>query len=235
MLSRVKVRLRRLLNVQTVCIRGVKVCTSRHEVPLSIRLMLYRGAYETPECDFVEGTVRAEDRVLELGAGIGLVGLIATRICGEGNVMSCEANPNLESLIRKNYRLNGWRPNILMRAASSDGREVDFFLNSKLLSSSMIDRESTDKGIGVSSYAVNELIERHCPTVTVMDVEGGESVLIPVADLSQVRALIVEMHPHVVGAECVDGLLRNIEARGLILVERQHRTYLFSRRRMTLT
>ena len=108
--------------------------------------MLYQGAYETPECDFVERTVRADDRVLELGAGIGVVGLIATRICGEGNVMSWEANPNLEALIRKNYRLNLWSPNLFMRAVTSDGRDVDFFPNSNLLSSSTVDRESTGAG-----------------------------------------------------------------------------------------
>lgn len=62
-----------------------------------------------------------------------------------------------------------------------------------------------------------------------MDVEGGEAELIPAADLSRVRALIVEMHPHVVGAECVDALLTTIEAKGLGLVEKRHRTYLFSR------
>ena len=229
MLSRIKVRWRRLLNVQAVRIRRVKVGTSRHDVPLPIRLMLYRGAYETPECDFVEQTIRAEDRVLELGAGIGVVGLVATRICGEGNVMSWEENPNLETLIRKNYRLNQWSPSLFMRAVTADGRDVDFFVNSKLLSSSTVDRESTGASITVNSDAINELIERHHPTVIVMDIEGGEAELIPAANLSQVRALIVEMHPHVVGTECVDALLTTIKAKRLGLVEKCHRTYLFSR------
>lgn len=191
--------------------------------------MLYGGAYETSECDFVERTVGAEDRVLELGAGIGLVGLIATRLCGEDNVMTCEANPDLESLIRKNYDLNGWRPNLLMKAVTSDGRDVEFFVSSKLLSSSTFNCEPTGNCIVVGSCAIGKLIERQRPTVVVMDVEGGESELIPAADLSGVRAVIVEIHPQVVGAERVDELLENLESKGFSLIDERNTTYLFCR------
>lgn len=191
--------------------------------------MLYGGAYETSECDFVERTVRAGDRVLELGAGIGLVGLIATRLCGEDNVMTCEANPDLESLIRKNYDLNGWRPNLLMKAVTSDGRDVEFFVSSKLLSSSTFNCEPTGNCIVVGSCAIGKLIERQRPTVVVMDVEGGKSELIPAADLSGVRAFIVEMHPQVVGAERVDDLLENLESKGFSLIDERDTTYLFCR------
>lgn len=156
---RIKVRWRRLLNVRAVRIRRVKVSTSKDEVPLSIRLMLYQGAYETPECDFVEHTVRADDRVLELGAGIGVVGLVATRICGEDNVMSWEANPNVEALIRKNYRLNRWSPNLFMRAVTSDGRDVDFYPTSKLLSSGTFDREQTGASIN-RQQRCNQRVDR---------------------------------------------------------------------------
>ncbi len=196
---------------------------------MQIRRMLYGGAYETSECDFVERTVRAGDRVLELGAGIGLVGLIATRLCGEDNVMTCEANPDLESLIRKNYDLNGWRPNLLMKAVTSDGRDVEFFVSSKLLSSSTFNCEPTGNCIVVGSCAIGKLIERQRPTVVVMDVEGGKSELIPAADLSGVRAFIVEMHPQVVGAERVDDLLENLESKGFSLIDERDTTYLFCR------
>ena len=191
--------------------------------------MLFKEAYEAHECDLVERTLQPTDRVLEIGAGIGLVGLIATRVCGEGNVLSYEANPDLERVIKENYRLNGFRPNLTMRAVTSNGRDLPLFRNSNILSSSAFERSLTRDRIVVESHAINDLIRAHEPSVVVMDVEGSECELLLVADVSQVRAVIVEMHPHIAGKEKIEMLVRNIEAKGLGVTEVRHKTFLFTR------
>ena len=58
----------------------------------------------------------------EIGCGIGLVSLVARKICTEGFVISYEANPQMETLIRKNYALNNLVPNLEMKAVSIDGK-----------------------------------------------------------------------------------------------------------------
>ena len=229
MLRNLKMHWRRLWDVEEVSIRGVKICTAQSEIPRSVRSMLFKGTYETHECDLLERTVRSGERVLEIGAGIGLVGLIATRLCGEGNVLSCEANPDLELIIWKNYRLNGWVPNLMMRAVTSDGRDLPFFRSSNVLSSSALDRGLTGDKLVVESIAINDLIDRHRPSVVIMDVEGGETELLAAADLTRVRAIIVEMHSHIVGKEKIATLTKNTEAKGLRLTEVRHKTYLLMR------
>ena len=191
--------------------------------------MLFRGKYERDECDLVERIVRPGDRVLEIGTGIGFISLIATRLCGEGNVLSCEANPDLESIIRENYRLNGWTPNLMMSAVTSDGRNLTFFRNSNILSSSVFDRGLTDNKIVVESIAINDLIYKHRPSVLIMDVEGAEVELLPLADLLQVRAIIVEIHPYIAGNEKCEMLVKDLKGKGFNLTDTQYRNYLFTR------
>ncbi len=51
---------------------------------------------------FAEKTVIKGDQVVELGAGIGLIGLIARKLAGpDGGAISFEANPVLEDVISK--------------------------------------------------------------------------------------------------------------------------------------
>ena len=227
MLRNLKMHWRRLRNVKTLTVRGVKVRTARGEIPKTVRSMLFKGTYEAHECDLVERVVRSGDRVLEIGAGIGLVSLVATRLCGEGHVFSYEANPDLEPVIRKNYRLNGWAPDLTMRAVTSDGRDLPFFRSSNVVSSSVVDRSLAGDRIVVESLAINDLIDEHRPSVVIMDVEGSEVDLLSTADLSRVRTLIAEMHPHIVGKEKITMLVGDIETKGFRLADVCHKTCLF--------
>ena len=227
MLRNLKMHWRRLRNVKTLTVRGVKVRTARGEIQKTVRSMLFKGTYEAHECDLVERVVLPGDRVLEIGAGIGLVSLVATRLCGEGHVFSYEANPDLEPVIRKNYRLNGWTPDLTMRAVTSDGRDLPFFRSSNVVSSSVVDRNLAGDRIVVESLAINDLIDEHRPSVVIMDVEGSEVDLLSTADLSRVRILIAEMHPHIVGKEKITMLVGDIETRGFRLADVCHKTCLF--------
>ena len=223
MLRNLKMHWRRLRDIEVLTVRGVKVCT---KVPRQVRSLLFKEIYEAHECDLVERVVCQGDRVLEIGTGIGLVSLVATRLCGEGNVLSCEANLDLESIIRENYRLNGWTPDLTMHAVTSDGRDLPFFRNSNIFSSSTFDRGLECDEIIVESLAINDLIDEHRPSVVVMDVEGSEVEILAAADLSRVRTIIVEMHPHVVGEDKITKIVGDVEMKGFRLVDARHRTYL---------
>ncbi|MSO70549.1 MAG: FkbM family methyltransferase [Alphaproteobacteria bacterium] len=229
MLGNLKVYWRRLRNLQTLAIHGVRIRTAISDVPRSVRTALFKGTYESFECELVERVLKAGDRTLEIGAGIGLVSLVATRQCGEGNVLSCEANPDLEATVRANYALNGWTPNLLIKAVTADGRDLVFYKDSKVVSSSAYDRKLNGQQVTVPSVAVNELIARHRPGVVIIDVEGGEIEVLPAADLSGVRTIIAELHPHIVGAEKIDAVVQNLVGQGFVHRETKHKTFLFTR------
>lgn len=220
---------RRLRNLDTLRIRGVLIGTGKADTPHSVRNALFKGVYEEHECDIVERIVRPGDRVLEIGAGIGLISLLATRLAGEGQVLSCEANPALEPLIRANYALNGWEPNLRMGAVAASTGKVSFHQNDNLLSSSRIDRKLAGKEITVEGNAINDLIAAHEPNIIIMDVEGSETELLAGADLSGVHSIIVEMHPHIVGQEEIDKLLEKLGRDGFAVEDQKHKTFLLRR------
>jgi len=94
---------------KTVEIDGVYVCVDSHARQY-MGEGLYRGIlngnYESDERELLRVAVRSGDKVLEIGACLGLTGMLAARIVGEENVLCYEANPEVEWLIRKNYELN---------------------------------------------------------------------------------------------------------------------------------
>ncbi len=207
---------------------GIKIWTARSDIPESIRMGLFDDKYERTEVLLAQVTLHSRDRVLDIGAGIGLVGLVATGICGEGNVLSCEANPYLEPIIRKNYQLNKWEPNLVMCAVTSDGRDLTFFRQQEdWVASSAFVRGRMGDEIIVQSVMINDLIDRHRPTAIIMDVEGGEVELLPVADLEGVRVVIVEMHPGIVGKELIEQAVEGMKEKGWRIARKRVDTVAF--------
>jgi FkbM family methyltransferase len=224
-----KMHWRRWRDIRTLRIRGVLVGTAKDTTPHSVRNALFKGNYEAHECDIVERIVRRGDRILEIGAGIGLVSLLSTRLAGEGQVLSCEANPALEPVIRANYALNGWKPNLRMGAVAASSGTVTFHQNDNLLSSSRIDRKLSGKAIDVEANAMDELLRAHDANVIIMDVEGSETELLASADLAKVESIIVEMHPHIVGEDEISKLFAKLKADGFTVKDQRHKTYLLQR------
>ncbi len=229
MTKNLKMLWRRAWDLNVLRLHGVLVNTSKAGTQHSVRNALFKGVYEEHECELVKRVVRPGHRVLEIGTGIGLVSLLATRLAGEGQVLSCEANPALEPVIRANYALNGWTPQLKMVAVTGSPGEVTFHQNDNLLSSSRIDRKLAGREITVPSIAISALIGEHRPDTIIMDVEGSEIELLGAADLSEVSFLIVEMHPHIVGVDRINDLLRKLNADGFRIADQKHKTYLLQR------
>jgi FkbM family methyltransferase len=229
LIANLKMHWRRLRNLSALRTHGVLVGTGKADTPRSVRNALFKGVYEEHECELVKRVVRPKQRVLEIGAGIGLVSLLATRLAGEGMVLSCEANPALEQVIRANYALNGWTPMLKMAAVTAVSGPVAFHQNENLLSSSRIDRKLAGREIIVPSVAISDLLEDHRPEIIIMDVEGSEIELLAAAGLSNVSSIIVEMHPHIVGAYEVGKLLTKLQSDGFRVKDQKHKTYLLQR------
>ena len=210
---RIKAFFRRLSSPRVASLHGVVATTDPSLVPRNIWRALYEGVYEAEEARACRNNLQPGDRVLELGGGIGLISVISAQICGSENVVTYEANPSLEAIIRRNYQLNGVAPQLRLKAISTQRGSTTFFANSNVLSSSLIQRKGAS-GIDVELDSIGDVCEELRPTCIVCDIEGAEIDVLPAADLSDVRLLVVEVHPHVVGEEKVAALIRHIEAQG---------------------
>lgn len=209
-------------------IDGLKVSTDLADVSKEVRKGLYREKYEAPERHLLGRTLKSGDRVLEVGAGIGLVSMTCARICGSENVLSYEPNEKMRRVIEKNFALNGLSPKLRSKALTLKEGSVEFFFADNIYSSSLYDR-SLGEGTQVPCDGIGAVLEEFNPNVIVMDIEGAEVDLLPEVDLGRIEKIVVEVHPHVVGQDRVDALVRDLEARGLMLRETRSISYLFTR------
>ncbi|WEZ82969.1 FkbM family methyltransferase [Rhizobium sp. 32-5/1] len=229
LMKRMKARWRKLTNVSVMEIEGVRIDTTAGKLPRLVRSALFKETYEDAERTLIARLLKPGMRVVEIGTGIGFISLIATRICGEGNVISYEANPTLEPIIRGNFALNGLKPSLNMKAVTVGGEPITFFRSDNIISSSLYDRQRQDHKITVESDALSAVLLQHDPDVIIMDVEGAEIDLLAIDDLRNVRHIIVELHPHIVGEDKIAALSAVLEARGFSAAAKIHKTVHFAR------
>ncbi|MEW9918514.1 FkbM family methyltransferase [Marimonas sp. MJW-29] len=165
------------------------------------------GRYEGQEIDGALEVVREGDRVLELGAGIGLVGAVVALNARPEKVMSFEANPMLIEHTRALYELNGLEDRIAVRnevliSAPDAPETMTFHIHRSYLGSSLIDPGGRTKDrveVPTASYA--KVLKDFKPDVLLMDIEGGELDFLRHASLEGIRAIVIEFHPEAYGRE----------------------------------
>ena len=185
---------------------GVKVPDSPMMTPeRANRINLAR--YEGQEIAGALEVVQPGDHVLEMGAGLGIVGAVAAKNGKPAKVMSFEANPNLIPHINALYKLNRLGKKIEVRnevliSAPDAPDTLPFHIRNSYLGSSLIEaenRRTTRVDVNVARYA--DVHRDFKPTVLLMDIEGGELEFLRHANLEGIRAIVIEFHPNVYGKE----------------------------------
>ena len=66
---------------------------------------------------------------------------------------------------------------------------------------------------------VNLEINKINPTILIVDIEGGEKDLIPIIDFekSEIKKIIIELHPHIIGKKASSNVLSNIISQDFML------------------
>ena len=198
---------------------GVKIPFIPRIITPKIERPMRNNRYEAGECLLLRDLLRKGDRVLELGAGIGLISTVAAKVDGVESITAIEANPELIPVIEETHRLNDISSVDLRNGVvvASMQKRSPFYLRADFWASSMEpESRAFVKKKHLPCYNIHKLIEEKNPTVIVCDIEGGEMGLFDDADLSGVRAMVLEFHPKVYGAETVEEITRQIEAKGLI-------------------
>jgi len=187
-----------------------------------IRRALRQDAYEKKEYEAIRALLRPDDVVMELGAGIGFMSTVASKLCAVKSVTAYEANPALIPYIASVHVANGVE-NVTVKNALLAGKKakpVDFFVRKNLLASSMEPMQG-DRDGGVVTVAkvpvenINTALKSIAPTALICDIEGAEAVLLPVADLSCLRLAIVELHPQWIGQSGVQAVFDSMHRAGL--------------------
>jgi FkbM family methyltransferase len=185
---------------------------------------LDRGDYEGPERRLISQLVTHVDRIIDIGTGIGLAAMTAARIAGMESVLTFDGNPQIVGDARDNFARNdleGIRSHVAIlrnRASIKDPQEVVPFYISKQFWASRLGASTATwditKEVQVPVLCLEDVIEAHRANVLVCDLEGGEVELLPDADLSAIRLIIMETHYWAVGELPTDDMMRRLIQNG---------------------
>ena len=198
--------------------RGLRVPFVPSIITPNIERPLRNSRYEAGEQQHLETLIRPDDRVLDLGGGLGLVAATAARLAPQGRVLSIEAHPDLLPMIREVWTLNGVENAELRHGLiTADGGETrPFYMRHDFWASSTEpDSRPYVATKTVATLSLPALIAEFQPTVICCDVEGAELDLFDDVDLTAVRAIVLETHPKVYGVPARDALLKSLSDTGL--------------------
>lgn len=178
------------------------------------------GRYEREEIAGALDVVRPGDRVLELGAGLGIVGAVVAKNARPAAVLSFEANPELFPHIDALDRANGLAPiierrNAVLISAPDRPSTLPFNLHNSFLGSSLVDNPARrSRTIDVPTEDFHAVVAAFRPDVLVIDIEGGEGDLLAHAILDGIRAVVIEFHPNIYGKNGMKACKRALRAAG---------------------
>ncbi len=187
--------------------RGIEVPEAPHFGPNMIRSM-GEDRYEGKEIQTGLAIIPEGSRILEMGAGSGLVGAVIAKNRKAEKVVAIEANPNLIEHIEYLYAHNGLDKVMSVRhgvvfTAPEPPETVEFFLRGNFLGSGLKVVKNPEKAravtVPVIPYAALKAEFPH--DVIVMDIEGAELEFLRDADLSGVHSVILEVHRDIYGRE----------------------------------
>ena len=196
-------------------------------IPRDVTTRSWRGcflwnAYEYHERLLISRLVLPEDRVIELGACLGVVSCLTNRLLADKSKhLVVEANPLCLRSLYRNRELN--QAGFLIEHCAVDPRpEVTFYLHPRFIVGGSLQRP-TNLPVRLPAKSLRQLERERGPfSVLIIDIEGSErEVFADSVDLLQrYRLVIVELHDTDIGVDGVERCRQILRDCGLELVER---------------
>lgn len=209
---------RKITRPKSVTIMG-KALTIDYRWSRTMIRTFHDESYEKTESQILPKILEPSDKVLDVGAAVGLVGMIANDYAE--SVTMVEANPDIAAIAKQNLERNNASINLIEAAVvAGDQETVTFNLYHNFWAGSLLDRHDVEKklvkAITVPAVKLSTLIQDH--NVLLMDVEGAEHDLLTNTDLTGIDKISVEVHPTAIGNDKVNELTAHLVRSGFTLV-----------------
>jgi len=179
-------------------IAGVRIPYDESIITPKIARSIKKGRYENDEVTGTPKFIKPDDRVIELGAGIGFISSFIATSLGVKNIMCIEADPNLCEFIRTVHKENGITTaevrNVVALNDAGDIGKIDFFVREPFWSSSLDGEEAYVKSVKVQTLHLSSLIKDFKANTLIVDIEGGERDLFSPLDLTGIDKVFLEIH-----------------------------------------
>jgi FkbM family methyltransferase len=204
---------------EPLVVAGVIIPEDERVLTPVIRQAMLAGRFETEEAAQIPHIVRAGDRVLEIGAGIGFISSLLARDPRVSAVIAVEANPHLLDYMGRLHAQNDIRKVRRLNAVLTNGTAATatFYLRRDFWMGSLSPEPNAfTASVEVPTMNLDALLREEAIDLIVCDVEGAEADLFDRADLAGVDRIFVETHDHVTGLSGVRRLFDTMQAQGFV-------------------
>lgn len=201
-------------------LHGIRVPAAPHFRPKMIA-SLNAATYEEAEIACGLAAIPRGARILELGAGAGVVSAVLARALAPAAILSVEANPDLIPHIAALHAANGLSDVFTLRHAvvltAPDAPDsIDFHVMGNFLGSGLTTRKAERaRVVSVPVLRFETIRAEFAPDAIMMDIEGGELDFLRHADLSGINTFVAEFHRKIYGREGMRECRRALRAQGL--------------------
>ena len=222
-----------LPKIQEITLDGLKFDVSG--LSPKIRNRLLSGAYEANEKQMCLDFLDVSDSVLEIGGAIGFISLLCQKIIGIKDYSCFEANPRTFEMLKRNHLLNGVEPRVWnMALAHADGY-VDLEIGSDFWENTICYHAGCGQGVKTVQVPAGTLqtllgIAGHKVNVLILDIEGAEQFIDFQQIPAEIRKIIIEIHPGVIGQEVTYNIVAAPIGLGFRVASEENDTFVFLRK-----
>jgi FkbM family methyltransferase len=181
-----------------LCVHGLTVPLDRSEISPVIWAALSDGTYEQKESYIAPRIARPNDRILELGCGLGIVSTLVSRVPGV-SIKAFDANPANIPLAKRVARANSADNIVFAHGLLSAGnpRTLPFYIREDMWMSSLVKEQGPyEKIIDVYTQDIDGYLYDNPTDLIIMDIEGAELALLTGSSLPGVERIFFEIHDH---------------------------------------
>jgi FkbM family methyltransferase len=196
--------------------------------PENIGQRMSMGEWESEEVQLLTKYLNVNDKVIELGACIGFLGVIVnSKIKNKTDHILIEANPNLIPVIEENKKLNrsSFTVEHCLIGDPTINKYVEFSISDFILGSSVYQKSKNTAMVRTKS--LSEYSEKY--NFLIVDIEGGEYELIRKYqnEIAKFEKILIEFHPfYGFSKEDVEIGLNTLKSLGFKVVEREAHVFM---------
>ena len=184
-----------------------------------LRSEIRSGAYDADMIALLDAAVQPGDRVLVIGAGLGVLTTLIAKREGVERVIAVEANTALVPYMERTHALNGAEGIEVVNAVLAEGKtgRVPFFARRDIRTSSLLPHDrSWQQVMMVPFMDLNLILAEERISLVVSEIPVGSAELLARAELDRVERVLLNVSDDSAAAWADGGICALLVARGYV-------------------